>query len=228
MKIDLPQPSALLPQKFAVRRRATCAALAATVLLASVSRAQVNYATPYTFTTLAGTPYVLTGADGQGGAAQFNFPAGTAVDSAGNVYVGDEDDNTIRKISPSGVVTTLAGLSGQSGTADGTGSAARFNNPIGVAVDSAGNVFVADATNQTIRKVTAAGVVTTLAGQAGVPGIQDGTGTGAQFSNPVGALRVDSSDNVYVVDQVGNSDLQGHAGRCRYDLRRRGGRQRIR
>jgi streptogramin lyase len=204
MKIDLPQPSALLPQKSAFRRLATCAALAATVLLAPVSRAQVNYATPYTFTTLAGTPYAVTGVDGQGGAAQFNFPAGTAVDSAGNVYVGDEDDDTIRKISPSGVVTTLAGLSGQTGTADGTGSAARFNNPIGVAVDSAGNVFVADATNQTIRKVTAAGVVTTLAGQAGVPGTQDGTGTGAQFSNPVG-VAVDSSDNVYVVDQVGNA-----------------------
>jgi hypothetical protein len=204
MKIDLSQASALLRQKFAFRKLAACAALAGVLLTGAVSHAQVKYATPYTFTTLAGTPYALTGVDGQGEAAQFNFPSGTAVDSAGNVYVGDQNDDTIRKISPSGVVTTLAGLAGVPGTTDGTGSAARFNNPIGVAVDAAGNVFVADATNQTIRKVTASGVVTTFAGQAGVPGSQNGTGTAAQFSNPVG-VAVDSSDNVYVVDQVGNA-----------------------
>ena len=96
-----------------------------------------------------------------------------AVDSAGNLYVADAGNNTIREITPVGtnwVVTTLAGLAGSSGSADGTGSAAQFNQPYGVAVDSAGNVYVADTYNDTIRKVTPVGtnwVVTTLAGLAG-------------------------------------------------------------
>ena len=79
-----------------------------------------------------------------GSAARFDSPSGVAVDSAGNVYVADTGNHTIRKVTPAGVVTTLAGLAGSSGSADGTGSAARFNYPSGVAVDSAGNVYVAD------------------------------------------------------------------------------------
>ena len=82
------------------------------------------------------------------------IPYGVAVDSAGNVYVADTSNHTIRKVTPAGVVTTLAGLAGNSGSADGTGSAARFYLPCGVAVDSAGNVYVADTGNHTIRKVT--------------------------------------------------------------------------
>ena len=89
-----------------------------------------------------------------------------AVDGTGNVYVADSYNRTIRKVTPGGVVTTLAGMAGSWGSADGTGSAARFNYPSGVAVDSAGNVYVADTGNHTIRKVTPAGVVTTLAGNA--------------------------------------------------------------
>jgi len=84
-----------------------------------------------------------------------------AVDSAGNVYVADSNNCTIRKITPTGVVTTLAGLAGSWGSADGTGSVAQFNCPFGVAVDGASNVYVAD--GSTIRKITPAGVVTTLA-----------------------------------------------------------------
>ena len=95
-------------------------------------------------TTLAGLAGSAGSADGTGSAARFNDPVGVAVDSAGNVYVADTDNHTIRKVTPAGVVTTLAGLAGSSGSADGTGSAARFNDPYGVAVDSAGNVYVAD------------------------------------------------------------------------------------
>ena len=94
-------------------------------------------------------------------------PTGVAVDSTGNVYVADYYNYEIRKITPSGVVTTMAGSAGQSGSVDGTGSAARFYLPSGVAVDSAGNVYVADYHNDEIRKISPSGVVTTLAGSVG-------------------------------------------------------------
>ena len=104
------------------------------------------------------------------------------MDGAGNVYVADTDNDTIRKITPAGVVTTLAGTAGQGGSTDGTGSAALFDDPTGVAVDGAGNVYVADTGNDTIRKITPAGVVTTLAGTAGQSGSADGTGSAARFN----------------------------------------------
>src|ERR1035437_7831365 len=127
---------------------------AALVMAASTQAA----AQEYTFTTLAGPPDVGSGdADGPGSLARFRSPTGVAVDSAGNVYVADYQNHTIRKVTPGGVVTTLAGLAGSHGSADGTGSAARFCFPWGVAVDSAGNVFVADSLNHTIRKVTPGG-----------------------------------------------------------------------
>jgi pimeloyl-ACP methyl ester carboxylesterase len=122
-----------------------------------------------------------------------------AVDSAGNVFVADNDNCTIRKVTSAGVVTTLAGSAGVSGTNDGTGSAARFAHPCGVAVDSAGNVFVADSGNHTIRKVTPAGVVTTLGGSAGIVGWLDGTDGEARFCFPTG-VAVDSAGNVFVAD----------------------------
>jgi hypothetical protein len=94
-----------------------------------------------------------------------------AVDSAGNVYVADAGNSTLRKVTAAGVVTTLVGTAGMTGSADGTGAAAHFNGPQGVAVDSAGNVYVADAGNSTLRKVTPTGITTTVAGMAGVYGV---------------------------------------------------------
>jgi hypothetical protein len=167
---------------------------------------QVNYATPFTFTTLAGnTGY--GSADGVGSAAGFADPTGVGVDSAGNIYVGDDINNTIRKVTPGGVVTTLAGLPTSPGSADGIGSAARFNNPQGVTADPAGNVYAADTGNHTIRKLTLSGtnwVVTTFAGQAGNPGSSDGTGTNAQFNSPSG-VATDGAGNVYVADTANDT-----------------------
>ena len=155
-------------------------------------------------TTVAGLAGNPGSADGTKSNARFNGPRGVTADSAGNLYVGDSDNNTIRKIAPGGVVTTLAGLAGHPGSADGTGSSARFLGPRGLGVDSAGNVYVDDTFNSTIRKITPGGDVTTFAGQAGSPGSADGTGTDARFGNPFG-LAIDKSDNVYVTDIVTNT-----------------------
>src|SRR5206468_1329426 len=160
----------------------------------------------YAFTTLAGVVGSPGSADGSQNLARFNSPYGVAMDSSGNIYVADNYNSTIRKITAGGVVTTLAGLAGSYGSADGTGSAARFYGPSGVAVDNAGNVYVADAGNHTIRKATPAGVVTTLAGLAGNPGSADGTGSAARFFDPRG-LATDSSGNVYVGD-YGNQTIR--------------------
>jgi sugar lactone lactonase YvrE len=150
-----------------------------------------------TVTTLAGSAQGY--ADGTGAAASFNNPVGLAVDAAGNVYVADTGNQRIRKVTPAGVVTTLAG-SGTSAFADGTGAAASFSIPLGVAVDTAGNVYVGDGGNNRIRKVTPAGAVTTLAG-SGTGAFADGSGAAASFQGPSG-IAVDGSGNVYVADQT--------------------------
>ena len=156
--------------------------------------------------TLAGSPSLIGSIDGTGSAARFNIPIGVAVDAAGNVYVGDTSNHTIRKISPAGVVSTLAGLAGNPGIADGTGSAANFNQPFGVAADAAGNVYVADSTNRTIRMITPAGVVSTLAGSATLSGSTDGTGSAALFRIPQG-VAVNGAGVVYVGD-TGNDTIR--------------------
>jgi DNA-binding beta-propeller fold protein YncE len=152
-------------------------------------------------TTLAGLAGTTGSADGTGSAARFKWPRGLAVEPSGdNIYVADSDNSTIRKITSAGVVSTLAGLAGSSGSADGTGNAARFSSSSSLAADSLGNVYVADSGNKTIRKITSAGVVTTLAGLAGNSGSNDGTGSAARFTYPNGIAVDASGDNIYVSD----------------------------
>jgi serine/threonine protein kinase/sugar lactone lactonase YvrE len=154
--------------------------------------------------TVAGLAHSRGSADGSGtNTARFWSPFGLALDSAGNIFVADTGNNTIRKISPAGVVTTIAGLAGQAGSDDGVGSAARFRNPWDVAVDNAGDVYVADMSNDTIRKITPDGRVHTFAGQPGMSGNTDGWGNSARFNNPFG-VAVDSAGNVYVSDTANN------------------------
>jgi len=165
------------------------------------SLAQSVYTTPYSITTLAGGTYGNN--DGVGSLASFTYPKGIAVDSTGNLYVADTQSNIIRKITQSGLVSTLAGSAAYVGSADGNGSLARLNGPTGIAVDSSGNVYVSDTLNFTVRKVTPAGVVTTIAGITGIQKAVDGTGTSAGFNYPVG-MAIDILGNLYVCEPYVN------------------------
>ncbi len=131
-------------------------------------------------------------------------PQGAATDSAGNVYVADASHNTIRKITPAGLVSTFAGLADNSGSTDATGSNARFNYPAGVAVDTNGNVLVADRNNNRIRKITPNGIVSTVAGSSS--GSADGTNNAAQFKLPR-SVTADNQGNLYVAD-TGNNTIR--------------------
>ncbi|MDQ3536166.1 MAG: NHL repeat-containing protein [Bacteroidota bacterium] len=135
--------------------------------------------------------------DGAALQARFNVPKDLVKDNAGNFYVVEQDNNAIRKISSDGMVTTLAG-DGTQGFADGMGSAARFYRPRGIAIDKSGNLYVTDANNHSIRKITPSGNVTTLAGD-GTSGFADGTGASAKFNSPKG-IDVDNLNNIYVAD----------------------------
>ncbi len=152
----------------------------------------------YQWTTLAGRAS-LGLEDGPGADARFNNPRGMAFDAAGNLYIADTGNHTIRMITPAGVVSTIAGTAGNAGSADGPGPTARFDSPQGVAVDGSGNVYVADTGNHTIRKITPARDVTTLTGQAGQPGSADGDLASALFTSPR-AIVVDNVGNIYVYD----------------------------
>ena len=140
--------------------------------------------------------------DGLGTAAAFNTPSAIALDHLGNLYVADTGNHAIRRIAPGGAVTTLAG-NGSPGYADGIGRAAQFNGPVGIAVDDAGIVYVADTYNDRIRRIAQDGTVTTLAG-TGKPNLFDGPGTAAAFDTP-SALAVDHDGNLYIADTGNNA-----------------------
>jgi sugar lactone lactonase YvrE len=178
---------------------------AGNVYVADTANHTIRKVTPTgVVTTVAGSAGQSGSLDGVADDARFNWPCAVAVDDSGNLYVADGQNYTIRKISPGGLVTTLAGSAGQRGSNDGAGAAARFAlsfglGPSGVAVDRLGDIFVADTENHTIRKITPAGVVSTLAGSAGQRGTANGTGAAARFSGPTGVV-VDRLGNVFVAD----------------------------
>lgn len=136
--------------------------------------------------------------DGVGTAAKFFMPIGIAVDRSGNLYVADEGNNMIRKITAAGVVSTLAGDTA-GGFRDAAGKAARFISPIGIAVDGDGNVYVGDWGNHRIRKISPTGVVTTIAGD-GQLGLKDGPAANAHFKYPCG-LALSATGTLYIADQ---------------------------
>ncbi len=167
--------------------------------------AQSDSAAAYTFTTLAG--YALSSsADGLGPNARFDRPLAVAIDASGNIYVADNANSTVRKITPAGVVTTIAGLAGLRGFADGMGSAARFWSPSSIAVDPSGNVYVGDDFYFLIRKLSPVGtnwMVTTFSGQLATQGYRDTNplrgGVGGRLNGPLG-LAGDTAGNVYIAD----------------------------
>lgn len=174
------------------------------VFVADTGNATIRKISPTgVVTTVAGKAGAFGSIDGIGSEARFGLryggPYGVAVDKQGNVFVADTSNHTIRKITPLGNVSTVAGLAGEIGSTDGVGSAARFNRPQGVAVDDNGILFVADTYNNTVRKITNAGVVSTLAGLAGVFGSADGTGGAAKFGITT-SVAVDGGGNVFVAD----------------------------
>ncbi|HEU0040156.1 MAG TPA: NHL repeat-containing protein, partial [Verrucomicrobiae bacterium] len=150
-------------------------------------------------TMLAGQLGVPGSGDETGAQARFDSPCGVTLDRNGNLFVSDTGNHTIRKITPAGVVTTIAGRAGQSGFADGPSSSALFNSPLGIAVAPNGTIYVADSGNHVIRAISAGGTVTTLAGSAENWGSENGSGTNARFNGPVG-LALDDQESLFVAD----------------------------
>jgi serine/threonine protein kinase, bacterial len=180
---------------------------AGNVYVADESNNEIRMITPAgVVTTFAGSG-TAGNVDGTGTAAEFNGPEGIAIDSSGNLWVADGGNNEIRKITtPGAVVTTWAG-NGTAGRANGNGTSATFNMPVGVAVDSSGNLYVADFNNNEIRKIDTTDAVTLFAGSStGASGSANGTGSAAEFLGPFG-IAIDSAGNLYVTDS-GNSEIR--------------------
>ncbi len=157
-------------------------------------------ATSRTYTTVStfvGSTTAVSGTtDATGTAARFRGTGGMVQDPQGNLYVTDVANHTIRKVTPAGVVTTFAGTAGVSGSDNGTGTAAKFFNPYDLAIDASGNLYVVEYNGRRIRKITSAGVVTTVAGN-GQSGSNNGTGTSATFDEPY-SLVLDNAGNLFV------------------------------
>ncbi len=170
------------------------------------SQAILTVVPPLTISTFAGRA-PMGSDDGDRDVARFSIPLGVACDGAGNVYVADSGNHTIRKVTPEGVVTTIAGSPGLSGSSDGSANAARFFSPSGLALDNSGILYVADAGNHTIRKITPAGIVTTLAGAARQTGNTDGVSIGARFNLNRSGLAVGGDGNIYIAD-TNNSTIR--------------------
>ena len=168
--------------------RAGLLSLAVALTAGSMLRGQTG---DYTYATIAGIATLPGSKDGASGGRAlplFNRPIGLVFNSSGNFYVADAGNNVIRVVTPAGSVTSFVGTVGFAGGTDGsktdTTVTLTFNSPQGPAVDSAGNLYVVDFNGSTIRKITSAGVVSTLAGTAGVSGSADGTGSAARFFQP--------------------------------------------
>jgi hypothetical protein len=155
-------------------------------------------ATDGTVSTYAGTPGVSGQGNGSASTAQFDQPNGLALAADGTLFISDYGNSCIRVISPSAVVSTLAGTAGTVGYTDATGTAALFNQPVGIALDASGNLWVADTHNHAIRRITPAGVVNAKAG-SGSLGNADGTGSAALFDYPCGITAIPSG-NLVVAD----------------------------
>ncbi|MFN8273556.1 MAG: T9SS type A sorting domain-containing protein [Flavobacteriaceae bacterium] len=136
--------------------------------------------------------------DGQGILASFNRPVSLTIDPSGSILVADFYGHKIRKITPNGNVTTIAG-NGEDGNTDGSALESSFSYPVGVVTDASGNIFIADQNNHKIRKISTDGNVTTFAG-SGIAGFADGTAATAKFNGPTG-ITIDDLNNLYVADQ---------------------------
>lgn len=142
--------------------------------------------------------------DGYMLAAHFRDPDGVAGDAYGNIFVADTGNHTIRRITPNGMVSTVAGKAGEAGSRDGEGGQARFNTPMGLRIDSAGNLFVADSGNHTIRRIAPDGMVTTMAGKAGEAGAMDGSPGVGRLQQPA-RFAIGPDGVLYVADAVGGA-----------------------
>ncbi len=167
--------------------------------LAAAARAQ-----QFTWTVFAGSPPQRGSVDGPAAEARYYNPNSVAADAAGNLYVSDTFNHTIRRIAPNGTTATIAGLAGSSGTADGPAATARFSSPNGLAFDAAGNLYVADRSNHAIRRITPAGIVTTFAGLAGTSGAVDGPAASARFNTP-SRLVFDREGHLLVADSANHA-----------------------
>jgi uncharacterized protein (TIGR03437 family) len=168
----------------------------------------------YTINTIAGSAgnAGFAGDSGSAVGSQLNYPTGIAVDKSGNLYIADGLNNRVRKVS-GGVISTVAGNGTAGYTGDkGPATSAELNNPTGVALDSSGNLYIADSANNVVRMVSSSGTITTFAGNNTLGYSGDmALATGAQLSNPVGVI-ADSAGNVYIADTGNNVIRQVYSG----------------